>query len=93
MGTLRFQFIRVPPIQTLDATAADLMQYSSIFSNEDEVVEFLFEGPEFFLKYFPAEWMNGFKVMGVYKDLIKNTAILFESFEQFVGGCSIKIPG
>lgn len=49
----------------------------SIFSNEDEVVEFLFESTEFFLKHFPAEWMNGFKVMGVYKDLIINTTILF----------------
>jgi hypothetical protein len=42
-------------IQTLNVTAVDLIQYSSIFSNEDEVVDFLFEGTEVFLKYFPAE--------------------------------------
>jgi hypothetical protein len=49
----------------------------SVFPNKDEIVEFLFESTEFFLKHFPAEWMDGFKVTGVNKNLIKKTVILF----------------
>ena len=37
----------------------------------------LFERTEFLLKYFPAEWIDGFKVIGVDKDLIKTVTILF----------------
>jgi len=48
-----------------------------VFSDEDEVVEFLFESSEFFLKHFYAEWMDDFKVIGINKDLIKNAATLF----------------
>jgi len=49
----------------------------SIFSNENEVVEFLFESAEFFLKHFTAKWMDGFKVTGVNKYFIKIGSILF----------------